>query len=380
MNKPFLLLALITGAFLPICAPAAESEIFNTEEQIFRVNTLVRDLEQPWGMAFLPDGGMLITEKAGRLRRVQDGRLRDEPVQGLPDVAVKGQGGLMDVALDPGFENNQLIYLSYAASGDDGYGTEVARGRLNGNRLEDVEVIFRALPKSGGGWHFGSRLLFAPDGKLFITLGERGIREQAQDLSTHPGSLIRINPDGSVPDDNPFVGHDDARPEIYTYGNRNIQGIAMQSGTQTIWMHEHGPQGGDEVNIVKAGTNYGWPVITYGVNYVIGTRIGEGTRKEGMAQPVHYWDPSIAPSGMTFYDGDKLPGWQGDLFVGSLKFGLIARLEVEDNEVVHEERLLENYLRRVRDIAQGPDGYLYILTDESSGELMRLEPVKGTSE
>lgn len=353
-----------------------EDKVFDSEKHRFRVTTILSGLEQPWGMAWLPNGGMLITEKRGHLRRISDGQLLEQPINGLPEVYPVGQGGLMDVALHPEFSENRLVYLSYTAAGDGGYGTEVIRGRLTGNRLEDVEVVFKALPKSNGGLHFGSRLLFAQDGTLFITLGERGKKEQAQDLNTHPGSLIRINADGSIPADNPFAGSEGSRSEIYTYGNRNIQGIASQPGSGQIWIHEHGPQGGDEVNLVKAGTNYGWPAITYGVNYGSGTKIGEGTHKKGMAQPVHYWDPSIAPSGMTFYDGEHFPEWDSDLFVGSLKFGLLARLEVKDNSVVHEERLLEDHLRRVRDIRQGPDGYLYILTGESNGQLLRLEPAQ----
>lgn len=370
-----LTIALVAGIgsqLLPVNGTAADT--FDSEKQQFRLTTVVDGLETPWALAFLPDGGLLITEKSGRLRRVDNGRLREQPVAGLPEVAVVGQGGLLDVAIDPDFENNRLVYLSYAAAGEGGHGTEVARGRLSDNRLEDVEVIFRALPKFSGGRHFGSRLLFDGDGHLFISLGDRGNQDEAQKLDSHPGSLIRIYPDGRVPDDNPFVDRDNARPEIYTYGNRNMQGMALQPATGLVWTQEHGPQGGDEVNIVEAGTNYGWPVITYGVNYVTGTKIGEGTHKQGMAQPVHYWDPSIATSGMAFYDGDKLPGWRGSLFNGSLKFGHIARLELDDNnKVINEEQLLENRLQRVRDIRQGPDGYLYVL-DEAQGRLYRIEP------
>ncbi len=250
----------------------------------------------------------------------------------------------------------------------------MARGRLTGHRLENVEVIFRALPKSGGGRHFGSRLVFADDGLLYISLGDRGDRPNGQDLSTHAGSIIRVHDDGRVPADNPFAGKSGARAEIFTYGNRNVQGMTLQPGTGRIWAHEHGPQGGDEVNIVSAGTNYGWPVITYGRNYGIGTRIGEGTHKDGMAQPVLQWTPSIAPSGMAFYDGDRFPNWKGNLFVGSLKFEYLARLEVDGERVVHQERLIEGAIGRIRDVRQGPDGFLYLLTDESNGVLARIEP------
>lgn len=340
-----------------------------TENRPFRVEVVTDELNHPWGMTFLPDGALLITEHAGQLRIFDNGRL-SEPVTGLPEVKRQGQGGLMDVALHPEFQRNRLVYLSYTAAGEGGYGTEVARGRLQDGTLADTEVIFRALPKTSGGQHFGSRLQFAPDGTLFITLGERGNRDMAQERGVHPGSLIRINDDGSVPEDNPFAGKEGIRPEIYSWGHRNIQGIALQPGTDRIWTHEHGPQGGDEVNTIRAGANYGWPVITYGKNYGVGTSIGEGTHKKGMEQPVHYWVPSIAPSGMAFYSGSEFPQWQGDLFVGSLKFGQLVRLEINDDSVVDEERFGD--LTRVRDVRQGPDGMLYLLIDGSDGRLLRL--------
>jgi glucose/arabinose dehydrogenase len=281
---------------------------------------------------------------------------------------------LLDVALHPGFDVNRLVYFSYAGSGNGGWGTEVARGRLEGMALQDVEVIFRALPKSrGGGRHFGSRLLFAPDGTLYVTLGERGSRDRAQDLGDHAGSVIRLTDDGGVPKDNPFVTVPGARPEIFTYGNRNIQGVALQPESNLIWMHEHGPRGGDEVNIVGAGRNYGWPVITYGIEYN-GLSITDETARPGMEQPIHYWVPSIAPSGMMFYSGDQFPGWRGDLFVGALKAQLLVRLEIEGNRVVAEERMLSGRWGRIRDVRQGPDGFIYLLTDEPDGALLRLEP------
>jgi glucose/arabinose dehydrogenase len=235
-------------------------------------------------------------------------------------------------------------------------------------------VLFRAVPKSSGGRHFGSRLTFDADGFLYISLGDRGKRSQAQALSTHPGSIIRLHDDGSIPTDNPFVGNALARPEIYTYGNRNVQGMSLQPVSALVWAHEHGPQGGDEINVIEAGTNYGWPVITYGRNYGIGTKIGEGTHKEGMAQPVHQWTPSIAPSGMAFYVGERFPRWRGNLFVGSLKFGLLVRLALDGRRVVREERLLHGAYGRIRDVRAGPDGFIYLLTDESNGRLLRLEP------
>jgi glucose/arabinose dehydrogenase len=281
---------------------------------------------------------------------------------------------LLDVRLDPSFESNHLIYLSYSEPDGRDAGTAVLRARLGPLGIDNLRVIFRQLPKVGGGLHFGSRLVFSQDGQyLFITMGERGRKDDAQDLSRLMGRVVRIRPDGSIPDDNPFVGRTNARPETWSYGHRNPQGAAIHPETGELWTVEHAAMGGDEVNTPKPGRNYGWPVITYGVNYD-GQKIGEGTAKEGMEQPVHYWDPSIAPSGMTFYTGDRYPGWKGSLFVGSLKFGLLSRLTLEGNRVVSEERLLTDLGARVRDVRQGPDGYLYLLTDESNGRILRLEP------
>jgi glucose/arabinose dehydrogenase len=351
-----------------------QADIIESERQRLRVEVVTGGLRHPWGLAFLPSGDILVTERPGRLRLIQHGRLLEAPIAGLPRIREKGQGGLLGLALHPDFQKNGWVYLAYAGKGAEGYGTEVLRGRLQGMRLRDVQVIFRALPKSSGGRHFGSRLVFGRDGTLYISLGDRGQRPSAQDLTDHRGSLIRLNDDGSVPPDNPFVGRPDARPAIYTYGNRNMQGMTLHPRSGEIWTHEHGPQGGDEINIMRAGVNYGWPVITYGVNYGSGTQIGEGTHKEGMAQPLYTWVPSIAPSGMTFYTGEPFPHWQGNLFVGSLKFGLLVRLEVEGTRIQHEERLLNGRYGRIRDVVQGPDGYLYVLTDERDGQLLRLTP------
>lgn len=355
-------------------AAASEAEVIDSERERFRVRTLVRGLDHPWGLAFLPGGDMLVTERAGRLLRIDGVTLQPRTVRGLPEIAAVGQGGLLDVTLHPAFDSNQLVYFSFAGANDDGVGTEVARGRLVDDALEGVKVIFRALPKSAGGRHFGSRLLFDSEGHLLITLGDRGERTRAQDVGDHAGSIIRINDDGSVPGDNPLVTTSGAKPEIYTFGNRNVQGIALDAASGRVWAHEHGPQGGDEVNILAAGRNYGWPVITYGRNYVTGTKIGEGTHKEGMEQPRHYWTPSIAPSGMTLYTGDKFPTWRGNLFVGALKYRLLVRLEERDQTIIHEERMLEDVLGRIRDVRTGPDGYIYLLTDSSDGVLARLEP------
>jgi len=372
--------ALVLSALLTACGSAVSNSraapdgVYQSDEHPFQVVTIAEGLENPWGLAFLPDGGMLVTERPGRLRLVRNGNLDPRPIQGLPEIAEYGQGGLLDVALHPRFTSNRLIYLSYAARHFDGFGTEVARGRLEGHRLHDVRVIFRALPKSDGGRHFGSRLLFAADGSLYVTLGDRGDRSRAQDLSDHAGSIVRLRDDGDIPADNPFVDRTGARPAIYTYGNRNVQGIALQPGSELIWAHEHGPRGGDELNLVKGGSNYGWPVMSYGREYISGLPVGSGTEQAGMEQPVHYWVPSIAPSGMTVYEGERFPLWRGDLFVGSLKFALLVRLEMNGEEVVREERMLQGVLGRIRAVATGPDGYLYLLSDESSGVLARLEP------
>jgi len=348
---------------------------FTSEKVKFKVVVVTDGLEHPWGLAFLPDGRMLVTERPGRLRLVKHGVLDPEPVGGLPTISAYGQGGLLAVALHPNYTQNGWIYLSYSAAGDGGFSTEVARGRLVGHQLENLQVIFRAMPKIGGGRHFGSRFAFGADGKLYFSLGERGHRPNGQDLGTHHGSIIRINDDGSVPEDNPFLNRPGAKPEIYTYGNRNPQGMTMDPATGRIWENEHGPQGGDEVNVIKAGTNYGWPVITYGRNYGTGTKIGEGTHKAGMTQPTFQWTPSIAPSGMAVYHGDKFPEWKGNLFVGALKYQLLVRLEVQGERIVHEERLLAGVVGRIRDVRSGPDGFLYLLTDESDGAVVRLEPV-----
>lgn len=339
---------------------------------------VVEGLEHPWGMAFLPDGGVLISERPGRLRRVVDGQLLDQPIQGLPPIAAVGQGGALDVALHPDYSKNGWIYLAYVAGEDGEVGTEVLRGRLQGNRMEDIEVLFRLLPKSDTGRHFGARLVFDRDNYLYVTLGDRGDRPRAQRLDDHAGAIIRLHDDGRIPKDNPFLDIPGAKPEIYSYGHRNIQGADLHPRTGELWTHEHGPQGGDELNLINKGANYGWPVITYGVNYGIGTQVGEGTAKPGMEQPLHYWDPSIAPSGMAFYTGDRYPDWNGDLFIGALKFQLLVRLELEGTKVVAEQRMLEGKLGRIRDVEQGPDGYLYLLTDQNDGRLVRLLPRTGT--
>ena len=355
-------------------AAAERLGTYESDKERFHLVKVTDGLEHPWGLAFLPDGRMLVTERPGRLRIVADGWLVPEPVAGVPAVWADGQGGLLDVALHPDFAQNGLVYLSYAspsADGDDA-ATAVARGRLTGDRLEDVEEIYVALPRDDGGRHFGSRLVFA-DGYLFVTAGERGDTDRAQDLGDPAGSVIRLHDDGSVPVDNPFVSTAGARPELYSVGHRNPQGMALEAATGRIYAIEHGPKGGDELNLIEAGVNYGWPVITYGKSYM-GFKIGEGTHKEGMAQPVHYWVPSISPSGLMIYDGERFPAWQGSFFAGALSGELLVRLEVAGGKAVVEERMLEDLEERIRDVRQGPDGLIYLLTDHPDGMLLRLEP------
>jgi glucose/arabinose dehydrogenase len=358
-----------------LCAvSSAAAQNFKSEEHDFRLVRVVEGLDHPWSVAFLPDGRMLVTERPGRLRIVRDGKLDPTPVAGVPPVAAAGQGGLLDVALHPDFARNALIYLSYAARGEGGASTELARAKFVGDRLEDVQVLFRQSPKTGGGVHFGGRIAFDRAGLLYLTLGERGDKDRAQRPDNHHGSVIRLHDDGRVPADNPFVGRPGWKAEKFDLGHRNQQGATVHPRSGLLWTHEHGPQGGDEVNVIRPGVNYGWPVITYGVNYGIGTKIGEGTHKEGMAQPLYYWVPSIAPSGMAFYTGERFPKWKGDLFVGSLKFELLVRLRLDGEKVVKEERLIKGAIGRIRDVRSGPDGLIYLLTDESSGVLARLEP------
>jgi aldose sugar dehydrogenase len=344
------------------------------------VKRLLDGLDQPWAVAWLPGGDLLITERTGQLLRVAaDFKSRPTAIRGLPhNIAIDGQGGLLDVAVHPKHRENSFIYLSYSESASDsfmsGSGTVLARARLKDNALTDFQVLFRMQPASRGGRHFGGRIVFAGDGTVFLTLGDRGSEERAQRAKDHAGSVIRLHDDGRVPADNPFVGHPSNLPESFSRGNRNIQGAALHPTTGELWTHEHGPQGGDEVNIIRAGRNYGWPTITYGVNYVTGTRIGEGERKSGLEQPLHVWVPSIAPSGLAFYTGPHFPEWKGSLFLGALRGQALVRLELKGDKVIREERLLNGQIGRVRDVRQGPDGYLYLLTDSSNGALLRIEP------
>lgn len=381
-----LYLAALT-VLLPVSActqPIPEGAIAS-EKHRYRIVTVVEGLDNPWAIAFLPGGDMLVTERPGRLRVVQNGRLVEQPVPGVPEVRAGGQGGLMDVVPHPQFEQNRWVYLSYSKPGTDGQNTtSVIRGKFQNDRLSDVEEVFEAKAWSNGRGHYGSRLAFDRQGYLYITVGDRQVRPQgdlenhpAQRLDSHHGKTLRLHDDGRVPDDNPFVGRNGALPEIWSYGHRNAQGLAIHPETQDVWLNEHGPQGGDELNLVRKAANYGWPVIGYGVNYGVGTAIHESSTREGMEQPVHYWVPSIATSGMMIYTGDKFPQWRGNAFVGGLAGLQLARLTLDGPRVVDEETLVSR-MGRIRDVRQGPDGYIYIVFDHAAGSIpsvVRLEPV-----
>ena len=341
----------------------------------FKTVQLVGDLHHPWSLAFLSPNEVLVTERRGKLLKINLISGAKSEVSGLPEIRAQGQGGLLDVVLHPDHANNGWIYFSYAAPGEGGISTEVGRARLQGTQLVDWRTLFRLLPKSNTGHHFGSRLVFDKQGYLFITVGDRGQRHRAQKLDDHAGSVIRLHDDGRIPADNPFVSDATARPEIFSYGHRNPQGATLHPLTGKLWIHEHGPQGGDELNIIDKGKNYGWPVISYGEEYGTDIPVGEGTAKPGMEQPIYYWVPSIAPSGMAFYQGERFPQWRDNLFIGSLKFRLLVRLELDGEKVLSEERLLRDELGRIRDVRAGPDGLIYLLTDAANGGLYRLEPV-----
>ena len=369
-----LIACLMVGAPSPVQAQAPRSPTPAPVKGVVDVQTIAKGLEHPWSLAFLPDKRMLVTERPGRLRLVgPDGRL-SEPLTGVPQLYASGQGGLLDVALSPAFDKDRLVYLSFAESGEGGAGTAVARGRLAERGLENTQVIWRQQPKVSGPNHWGSRIVFRPDGTLFVTLGERfNYSESAQDLATTIGKIVRINPDGSAPRDNPFVNRAGARPEIWSYGHRNVQAAALHPETGQLWTVEHGARGGDELNHPEAGKNYGWPVISYGVHYSY-FKIGEGTAKQGMEQPVYYWDPVIAPSGMVFYTGNLFAGWKHNALIGSLTPGLLVRLVMKDGKVAQEERYLGDLRERIRDVRQAPDGSLYLVTDARNGQILRITP------
>ena len=345
---------------------------------------VARGLANPWALAFLPDGRMLVTEKAGRLRIVgRDGHL-GPPLAGLPPISVSGQCGLLDVVVDPKFADTGLIFWSFAEPAADGAGnsTAVARGRLvlspGGDKLTEVRTIFSQQPKVASQAHCGSRIVIARDGRLFVGLGDRFSRkEDAQDPSNHLGKMVRIEPDGQIPVDNPFLKTPGAAPALWSLGHRNIQGAALHPATGELWASEHGPQGGDEINVVQGGRNYGWPLVTYGRNYGTGTRIGEEGPRAGFEQPLRHWVPlSIAPSGMAFLPSERYPGWQGSLFIGALRGEALLRLALDGRSITGEERLLTTQGWRIRDVRQGPDGWLYIVTDSADGQILRLEPAR----
>jgi glucose/arabinose dehydrogenase len=380
MLRKTLLATLCASALITATAPvfAAPTQNLKSEQGTLEVTPITKGLEHPWALAFLPDRqGMLVTERPGNLRVVSaDGKL-SAPLSGVPKVWAKGQGGLLDVALSPDFKQDRTVYLSYAEGGGEGdrAGTAVGRGRLSDDltAIKDFKVIFRQEPKLSVGNHFGSRLVFDRDGYLFITLGENNDRPTAQDLDKLQGKIVRIYPDGKVPDDNPFVGQAGVRPEIWSYGHRNPQGAALNPWTGTLWENEHGPQGGDEINIIERGKNYGWPMATHGINYS-GQPIPEakGTSAEGTVAPHHVWEKSPGLSGMAFYDADRFKAWQHNVFIGSLVNQELIRLQFDGDKVVHEERLLGELNKRIRDVRQGPDGYLYVLTDEDDGALYKV--------
>ena len=360
-------------------AGPSHAQTFESSAGRLTVTPVATGLSNPWALAFLPDGRMLVTERAGRLRIVDtDGRL-SPPVTGLPRIFARGQGGLHDVILDRGYAKSNVIYFCFAAPDGAGAQTALARARLVDEgtpRLEDVKEIFRQQGPASSGNHFGCRIVQARDGNLFLATGDHFVhRDQAQNLDNHVGKVIRITPDGAAPADNPFVNRKDAKPEIWSYGHRNMQGGALHPDTGRLWTHEHGPRGGDEINITEAGKNYGWPVIGYGIDYS-GAKIHQATQRDGMEQPVKYWVPSIAPSGMAFYTGALFPAWKGNLFVGALAAGILVRLEVSGEKVGKEERLLQNLRERIRDVRQGPDGALYLVTDASTGRVLRVAPGK----
>jgi len=351
----------------------ADTYAVQSAKHVFQVNKVLDGLENPWSMAFLPDGRMLITERAGRLRLVTKSfQLHPTPIAGLPKIKAAGQGGLFDVAIHPDYAVNGWIYWAYNEPGAGGWGTALARGKLQGTQMTSVEVLFSMRPKSRKNQHFGGRIVFDTGGFVYLTLGDRGDRDRAQKMDDHAGSVIRLHEDGRVPENNPFVKLKGALPEKWTLGNRNVQGAALHPQTGKLWTHEHGPQGGDEVNLMSAGRNYGWPVVTHGANYGLGTKIGEGQTKAGMAQALKIWVPSIAPSGMAFVNSQEFPEWSGNLLVGSLRAQTLVRLELDGDAVVGEERLLVGQIGRIRDVRVAEDGLIYLLTDAPNGALFQL--------
>ena len=377
MPKATWLVTLTAAALMPLLAQAAAEQQFHSEEGTLIVSTLADGLRNPWALAFLPGGkDMLVTERAGNLRVVNTEGKVGPPISGVPKVWAEGQGGLLDVVLSPAFDKDGTVYLSYAEEGSDGKaGTAVGRGQLSEDRarLENFSVIFRQQPKLSVGNHFGSRLVFDRDGYLFIALGENNQRATAQDLDKLQGKIVRILPDGEVPKDNPFVGKDNVRPEIWSFGHRNQQGAALNPWTGKLWTHEHGPRGGDEINIPEPGKNYGWPIATHGINYsLLPIPEAKGKHVQGMVDPHHVWEKSPGISGMAFYDSPTFKAWDHNLFIGALATQELIRLQLKGDKVVHEERLLGDLKARIRDVRLGPDGYIYVLTDDKDGALLKV--------
>jgi glucose/arabinose dehydrogenase len=367
---------LLAVSFLIATGTRGQEPAFDSSAGELEVRTIASGLVNPWALAFLPDGKMLVTERAGRMRIVTAEGQVSPPLKGVPDVWASGQGGLHDVVIDKSFAQNRTIYFCFAERTEGGGRTTTARAKLNdGNgRLDEVKIIFRQQGPLSSGNHYGCRIAQADDGNLFVALGDHfTYRDQAQNLGNHLGKIVRIAPDGSVPPGNPFAGRADAKPEIWSYGHRNIQALAINPATGEPWEIEHGPRGGDEVNVAGKGKNYGWPVIGYGIDYS-GAKIHDATAKDGMEQPLKYWVPSIAPSGMAFYTGKLFPKWNGSLFTGALRGAMLVRLTLNGNAVTSEERLLQNLHERIRDVRQGPDGALWLLTDSSNGRLLRVTP------
>jgi glucose/arabinose dehydrogenase len=364
---------LAIAAALLMTATHATAQNFQARDHAFRVEIVAEGLQNPWGMAMLPDGSMLVTERAGRLLLIADGKKNE--IAGLPAIGVMGQGGLLDIVADEDFASSRRVFFTYAEQGLTGFSTALATATLSADdaRLEGVKKLFAMSKKTMRGQHFGSRIVLMPDGTLFLTTGDRGEGRRAQDMRDHAGAVIRLNRDGSVPATNPFADGKDALPQLWSKGHRNPQGAARNPQTGELWTVEHGARGGDEINIPRAGLNYGWPEISYGVNYN-GTKIGVGSQAPGFEQPIHYWDPSIAPSGMAFYSGDLFPQWKGDLFVGALRAQMLVRLDIEGGRIAGEERLLQGEFGRIRDVRVFPDGAIWLLTDEGDGQLLRLTP------
>lgn len=346
--------------------------IISSQKQKFGVDTITQALKNPWGMAFLPDGRILVTDRAGEINIIKDGKLSDEKIQNVPEVYANGQGGLLDIVIHPNYATNGWIYLSYSKPGENGGGTVIARTKLEGNTFTGLQELFSAQPFTTSSVHFGCRIVFDGNGYIFFSSGERGTKENAQDLSNHLGKILRLHEDGKVPTDNPFVDTQGARPEIWSYGHRNPQGLVFDRDTKILWDVEHGPKGGDELNKVEKGKNYGWPVVTYGIDYN-GSPISDIQEKEGMEPPVKYWVPSIAPCGMVQVTGNKYPNWRNNLLIGALAHTHVARVEIDIDKAVGEEKLLDK-IGRVRAVAQSPDGYIYVAT-ENPGMLVRLVPV-----